>query len=102
MLKTTTLLPLLLLATHTSAFSEVRAQAERVPGRVEAFISRRANCNHFTGEEPYDKARAAELNRVIRELRCVRVDQDEAKLRQRYRSDPCILKLLDDTANDLG
>ena len=81
---------------------QVRARVERSPKAISAFIERRANCNHFLGEEPYDRARATELNRTIRELRCARIDRDEQRLRKVYRNKPSVLQLLDDTADALG
>ncbi|MET0251417.1 MAG: hypothetical protein ABW203_04485 [Novosphingobium sp.] len=92
----------LLLASEGSSGGALRARVGHAPRAVAAFIERRASCNHFTGEEPYDKERAAYLNRVIRELRCERIDRDERRLRSAYRRRPAILRLLDDTADLLG
>ena len=73
--------------------SELEARVAKAPRRVRVFIERRRDCDHFTGEEPYDRERAAYLERVISELRCARIGRDEAELRQRYRTDPAILLL---------
>lgn len=88
---------LLLAAAPTQ--DDLRSRVERAPKTVAAFVERRADCNHFLGEEPYDRERAAYLNRVIRELRCARIDQDERRLRSVYRKKPAILRLLDETAD---
>ena len=72
------------------------------PKTVAKFIKRRANCNHFLGEEPYDSERAAELNKAVRELRCSRIDRDERRLRRKFAADRPVLQLLDKTADMLG
>jgi hypothetical protein len=82
--------------------AEVRARVARSPRDIRLFIERRANCNHFLGEEPYDRERAAELNKAIRELRCATVDRDERRLCQVYRRKAAVLRLLDDTEDALG
>ncbi len=74
-----------------------RARVESAPQRVATFIERRANCNHFTGEEPYDPERAAYLKKTIRELKCARLSRDERRLVRAYRDRPEILRLLKDT-----
>ena len=74
-----------------------RTRVESVPRKVANFIERRANCNHFTGEEPYDPERAAYLNKTIRELKCARISRDERRLARAYRDRPEILQLLKDT-----
>ena len=91
-----------LLAGNAPSLDEVRARVEKTPKDVEAFIVRRAGCNHFLGEYPYDRERAAELNRAIRELRCDGLDRDGRNLRNTYRNNPEILQLLDETADALG
>jgi len=81
---------------------DLRARVERSPKAVAAFVERRAMCNHFLGEEPYDEKRAAFLNRTIRELRCARLERDERRLRGTFRDRPAVLALLDETAESLG
>ncbi|HEY7810388.1 MAG TPA: hypothetical protein VIA98_08415 [Allosphingosinicella sp.] len=84
------------------ASQPLRAAVDASPKAVAKFIARRANCNHFLGEEPYDKARAAELNKAIRELRCGRIDRDERRLRVRYAAHSTVLRLLEETSDLLG
>ncbi|HET9639476.1 MAG TPA: hypothetical protein VFP12_09745 [Allosphingosinicella sp.] len=79
-----------------------RTRVESAPQKVATFIERRANCNHFTGEEPYDPERAAFLSKTIRELKCARIARDERKLTRSYRDRPEILRLLKDTEDLLG
>ena len=88
---------ILLLSPEDPADEALRTRVEAAPRKVAKFIERRAGCNHFLGEEPYDAERAAELNRTIRELRCDRVESDERRLERSYRGRPDILRLLKET-----
>jgi len=63
----------------------VPALAADLPRDVAAYIDRREGCNHWAGEEGYDAARRAEINRNVAALKCDRLDRDEARLLHRYR-----------------
>lgn len=91
-----------LLSAAAPSPGKLQERIESSPRKVAAFIERRALCDHFLGEEPYDKERAAYLDRTVRELRCDRIDRDEGKLRRAYRNDPAILQLLDQSADTIG
>jgi hypothetical protein len=93
----TSLALILLLASEDPAHEALRSRVESAPREVAKFIERRAGCNHFLGEEPYDAERAAELNRTIRELRCKRIERDERRLERTYRDRPALLLLLKET-----
>lgn len=69
---------------------------------VRRFIERRAMCNHFGGEEPYDEARRREILAAVTEYRCERLGRDEAKLRRLYRHRPATLRLLTETTDLSG
>lgn len=79
-----------------------RTRVESAPQKVANFIERRANCNHFAGEEPYDPERAAFLKKTIRELKCGRISRDERRLARAYRDRPEIVQLLKDSEDLLG
>lgn len=79
-----------------------RARVQDAPRKVAAFIERRANCNHFAGEEAYDAERGAYLKKTIRELRCSRLSRDGRRLARAYRDRPEIVRLLKDTEDLLG
>jgi hypothetical protein len=99
------LLPLALILSLSQAddpWASLRPRVESAPGKVAKFIQRRAGCNHFLGEEPYDPERAAELRKVLRELRCNRIGRDERQLARRYRGRPEIVQLLKDTEPLIG
>jgi hypothetical protein len=70
------------------------AQAPELPREVRQFVERRMECDHWTGEEAYDKARGREINRAIRELRCERIERDDRRLMERYSGSPQVLEAL--------
>jgi hypothetical protein len=89
-------------AAEEDPWDRLRPRVASAPRAVAHFIERRAGCNHFLGEEPYDRARAAELEKTIKELGCVRIARDERLLRQRYRLSAATLLLLDETEDLIG
>ncbi len=64
------------------------------PRDVARYIDRRDGCNHWAGEEGYDAARRAEINKAIDDLRCTALDRDGRVLRRRYRHNPAVLRAL--------
>ncbi len=64
------------------------AHAAPVPADITRYATRRAGCNHWAGEEGYDKARQADINRNIASLKCEALDSDEKRLTHRYRHSP--------------
>jgi hypothetical protein len=72
-----------------------------LPKPVRAHIARQAACNHWAGEEAYDKARAREINQAVARLRCDDLDREAVALRRRYRSAPAVLKALTDSRDAL-
>jgi hypothetical protein len=89
--KTAMTLPILLLAALA---------APALAADVASFVARRDRCTHWADEEPYDRARAAQIAAAMRRLRCAAVDADEARLRKRYARDAAALKPLDARAGD--
>ncbi len=98
-MKTGDLMPALL-AVIVSASAAAAATAA-LPGPVQAFVARRAQCQHWAGEEPYDAARRAQIDRAVRRLRCRRLAHDEAVLRRRFRSNPEVIREIDRGPNPL-
>lgn len=81
---------------------DLRARVEAQPRVIRHFVARRAMCNHFAGEEPYDEARRREIERALRKDRCDQAESDEVALRHRYARYPAIIAVLDDTRDALG
>lgn len=90
------------LALDAATAEQLKTRVDQSPEDVATFIERRAACNHFLGEEPYDRNRAAELAKAVRALRCDRLSRDEQRLRRTYRHQPAVQQLLSDTADLLG
>lgn len=67
------------------------------PPAVRAFLERRAQCNHWGGEEPYDAERAAEIAAAVHKLRCDRIEADERRIRQTLRGSPRLRWLIEVT-----
>ncbi|HEY9218228.1 MAG TPA: hypothetical protein VIO94_09270 [Phenylobacterium sp.] len=89
---------LILAQLSTAEDADLDGRLKAAPSDVRSFVARRADCDHWTGEEPYDAERRAEIEAAIADLRCARIEQDEAVLRAHYRERPDILQLLDELA----
>ena len=48
---------------------------------VARFVERAEMCEHFAGEEPYDDARRAEIDRNLTDLRCMTIRRDGEALK---------------------
>jgi hypothetical protein len=68
------------------------APAAAIPHDAARYLDRREGCNHWAGEEGYDAARRAQINKAIDELRCTALDRDERVLRHRYRHNRAVLR----------
>lgn len=66
----------------------------KAPREIGVFLERKAECDHWGGEEPYDKGRLAQITRAVKALRCDRVAADEAGLRRKYAKRPGLVRLL--------
>lgn len=92
---------LVLLSALASPPNAYAAPSSPIPAAVKAFVARRAECQHWAGEEPYDAARRAQINRAVLRLRCARLDRDEALLRRRYGKNPNAIRALDQSPDAL-
>ena len=66
--------------------SEVKALKKDMPQDVAAIIERIVGCNHWSGEEPSNKARAEEINKAVTRLQCGSIEQDQAKISKVYQN----------------
>lgn len=64
------------------------------PQDVRDFLQRRADCQHWAGEEGYDAARRTEINVAYGKLRCAALAADEAALRTRYSGNEAVQQSL--------
>src|SRR4051812_46073690 len=67
-----------------------------LPRSIQHFIERKLDCDHWMGEYPYDAERRAEIDRMVKTLRCDALSRDKTALERRYRSQPSALKHLDE------
>ena len=74
------------------------AARKTVPADVGAYMDRAEGCWHFAGEEPYDAARRAEIDRALTDLRCARLKEDATALRRKYARSAPVLDALDAAA----
>lgn len=72
------------MASATPTEARVQRELKAVPHVVRDFLERRAGCNHWAGEEPYDAERAAYIAKAVRDLRCRRIEADEHQIKRRY------------------
>ena len=78
-----------------SQYQSQMASLRRLPAEVRGFIDRRANCNHWFGEEPYDQERRSQIQVAIKHLRCDDLAKVEAGLKSRYRRNQSVLNALE-------
>jgi hypothetical protein len=83
---------LLLLAVAVAMPADARRLA-RLPADVRAFRADRDSCDHWRGEDGYDKARAAEIARAVRES-CTGTDARLTRLRAKYRGNAAVVAAL--------
>ena len=82
-------------------YQDLDRLAAALPKDAGAVVKRRLECDHWVGEEPYDKARAREIAGAIRRNKCSSLERDEAATLKRYANDPKVVKAVND-AKALG
>lgn len=85
---------LLPVAVSAAPEDDLSAMTKMLPHDVRAFIDRKSECNHWAGEEPYDAARAKQIERAVARLKCETLDKDEAMLKRRYSRNAPVRKVL--------
>ena len=63
---------------------------------VTRFVERAEMCAHWAGEEPYDDARRAEIDRNLNDLRCTTITRDGEALKLSRRERPEDLRRIDE------
>lgn len=85
-------LGLALVVSHGYAAENTTAQA--LPADVIKFKQRRDICDHWRGEEPYDKERAKAIEEGC-ESSCPGSDKALALLKEKYKNNKAVLKALE-------
>ena len=62
---------------------------------VARFVERAEMCAHWAGEEPYDDARRAEIDRALNDLRCTTITRDGEALKLSRQDRPEDLRRID-------
>jgi hypothetical protein len=70
---------------------DVAAINKDMPKQVKQFNKRQIECNHWSGEEPYDAERGAQINAAVAKLKCDALEKDEKKLLRKYKSQPDVI-----------
>jgi hypothetical protein len=78
---------------------EVKAITQGQPKDVAALIERIAACNHWSGEEPYDKARAEEIEKAEKKAKCDRIDTDTQALQKKYKGNKKVALAIEKAKN---
>ena len=63
---------------------------------VTRFMERAEMCEHFAGEEPYDAARRAEIDKNLNDLRCTTIRRDGEALKFSRRDRPEDVRRIDE------
>lgn len=66
-----------------------------LPQEARDAIFRIVDCNHWTGEEPYDEARAEEIAAAITDLDCDGAYREIEQLQQKYAARPEVLNAIE-------
>src|ERR1044072_6331102 len=74
------------LAPLNEAELQAYPEARGMPADVQRYMVRRADCEHWAGEELYDAARKAEIEANVAEA-CTGLDAETAALRRRHAND---------------
>ena len=78
---------------------EVKLLQKGMPEDVASFVSRVADCNHWGGEEPYNKERYEFIKNAVEKLHCGELEADEKNLRNKYQNNPDILDTIKKSKN---
>ena len=63
---------------------------------VTRFVERAQMCEHWMGEEPFDDARRAEIDRNLTDLRCMTIRRDGEALKLSRKDRPEDLRRIDE------
>ena len=73
----------------------LRRRVAAQPAVVRDYFQRRANCNHWGGEEPYDADRRREIDAALKDLRCETIEAEAIFLRRHFAARPETLAVIE-------
>lgn len=86
-------LPCLLLLSLAACAALANAADSQLPQDVDSFIATREDCDHWRGEDPYDKEREAEINWNVCQT-CLGTDEQLASLKKKYANNAAVISVL--------
>jgi hypothetical protein len=86
---------MLIVSALPSAAGSEEEKFANLPNDVVALIGRRASCAEWTAKARAAHEYAADIRRILSSLQCDIIARDEARLRQKYRFFPGVLRELD-------
>jgi hypothetical protein len=69
------------------------AADSQLPEDVESFVATREDCDHWRGEDPYDKEREAEINWNVCQM-CFGTDEQLATLKKKHAKNGAVIAVL--------
>jgi hypothetical protein len=87
-MRVTSTVCLVLFSLAGESYVQAWSADDTLPSDVRTLVSRREQCHHWAGEEPYDKARAKEIDRAMNQLKCDRIEQEVEAMRTKYATNP--------------
>ena len=90
---TTILIAIFLTMTLFTSHPSNASEKSSIPKDIATFIKNRDGCDHFRGEEPYDKKRQQFLEKQMRQL-CTGTDKKLKLLKLKYKSNEKIMEML--------
>jgi len=73
---------------------QVREITSGQPKDVVSLIERIVECNHWSGEEPYNRDRAAEIREAVERARCGSLDSEEQAIERKYEGNNKVLEAI--------
>ncbi len=81
-------------ANEVGNFPQVKKITNGMPKDAVALIERIAECNHWSGEEPYDQERAEQIRKAVKKSRCGSLDSVEQTIEQKYKRNKKVLEAI--------
>ena len=72
-------------ANEVSSLPQVKKSTNGQPEEVAEFVERTVVCDHWAGEESYDKERAQQIRKAIKNARCGSLAYEEQVLKLKYK-----------------
>lgn len=69
-----------------------KAYVNGLPSDVVTLLQRTDICNHWGGEEPYNKERAKQIAEAMKKSKCDSVDTDTKQLLEKYKGEPKVVE----------